>query len=51
MNGGGGVPKYSAGVGDVNENSQKAEIKIQTKSFLKKQSWMAKNSSVMSSII
>ena len=45
------LPKDSGGVGDVNENSQKAEIKIQTKSLLKKRNWMAKSSSVMSSII
>ena len=30
------LPKDSAGVGDVKENSQKAEIKIQIKSFFKK---------------
>ena len=41
------LPKDSAGVDDVKENSQKAEIKIQIKSFFKKQSWMAKSSSVM----
>ena len=27
------LPKDSAGVGDVKENSQKAEIKIQMKAF------------------
>ena len=42
------LPKDSAGVGEVNHNSQKAKIKIQIKSFFKKQSWMAKSSSVMS---
>ena len=36
------LPKDSADLGVVNENSQKDEIKIQIKSFLKKQSWMAK---------
>ena len=41
------LQKDSAGVGDVKENSQKAEIKIQIKGFFKKQSWMAKSSSVM----
>ena len=41
------LPKDSAGVGDVKKNSQKAEIKIQIKSFFKNQSWMAKSSSVM----
>ena len=41
------LPKDSAGVGDVKENSQKAEIKIQIKICFKKQSWMAKGSSVM----
>ena len=41
------LPKDSADVDDVKENSQKAEIKIQIKSFFKKQSWMAKRSSVI----
>ena len=40
------LPKDLAGVSNIKENSQKAEIKIQIKSFFKKQSWMAKTSSV-----
>ena len=41
------LPKDLARMGDVKENYQKADIKIQVENFFKKQNWTAKSSSVM----